>query len=156
MALDDTKIRKQEKEETSKLRTENRTTHIRKQKSINTNQDRHCIPKFSLRRVRLLSFLSSSVWFHSPLSRRHHDPKQRTDDWNEKEKIRPATGEKYFEESTSFISFFVCQWSKHVTNLDDKRIRDVSVRTNTNAKIDDEKGGVDIITWTMTQKVLQH
>ena len=79
MAFDDTKIRKQEKEETSKRRTENRTTHLRKQTSSNTNQDRHCIR-----------------------------PKQQTSGMMETE-LR----------------------LRNVTNLDDERIGDESVRTNT-------------------------
>jgi len=45
--------------------------------------------------------------------------------------------------------------SKSVTTLDDERIGDESVRTNTNEKHDDEKRGVDIRTSTATQKMLQ-
>ncbi len=45
--------------------------------------------------------------------------------------------------------------SKSVATLDDERIGYESVRTNTNEKYDDEKGGVDIRTSTSTEKVLQ-
>jgi len=71
-----------------------------------------------------------------------------------KKKERSAAGEKKMEESTPFISFFVYQCSKHVAILNDERIGDESVRTNTNVKYDDDKRGVDIRTSTATQKML--